>query len=58
MVMPVKKMKAVEIANGRAAMIGCSAIGMPALVLKTNLIESLLSQNLQSIWWVLGIYSG
>jgi hypothetical protein len=55
--MPVKKMKAVEIANGRAAMIGCSAIGMSALVLKSNLIESLLSQNLQSIWWVLGIYS-
>ena len=51
-------MKAAEIANGRAAMIGCSAIGLSALVLKTNLIESALSQDIQSIWWVLGIYSG
>ena len=56
--MPVKKMRLAEVVNGRAAMFGCSAIGMSTLVLKTNLIENIISKDIQSIWWLLGVYAG
>ena len=56
--MPAKSVKIAEIINGRAAMLGCSALGLSALTIKTNLIENALSQNIQSIWWVLGVYAG
>ena len=55
--MLVKKMRLAEIINGRAAMFGCSAIGMSTLVVKTNLIENIMSQDIQSIWWLLGVYA-
>ncbi len=56
--MPVKKLQVAELVNGRAAMIGCSAVGIFFLALKAKLIETTLSQDFQTIWWTLGIYSG
>ena len=50
-------MRMAERVNGRAAMIGCSAIALSTFAIKTNLIEAALNQNLQSIWWTLGVYA-
>ena len=55
--MQVKRMKLVELTNGRAAMFGCTFIGLSAIAVKANLLEMALSQDLQSIWWALGIYA-
>ena len=55
--MPFKNMKIAELANGRAAMFGCSAIGLSFIEIKTNIFENALTQDLNSIWWILGIYA-
>tara|TARA_B100000029_G_scaffold512041_1_gene607646 strand:+ start:471 stop:641 length:171 start_codon:yes stop_codon:yes gene_type:complete len=53
-----KSMKAAELVNGRAAMIGCSALGLFSITAKSNLIETMLSQNVHSLWVLLGVYAG
>ena len=45
--MPVKRMRLAELINGRAAMFGCSAIGMSTLATKKDVINALVSPGLQ-----------
>ncbi len=53
-----QKLQMAELVNGRAAMVGCSALALVCLGLKVNLGEVAFSQNFQAIWWSLGVYAG
>ena len=55
--MHTEKLRLAELINGRAAMIGCYSIGLSVLVIKSNLLESLLSENLQQLWKIIGVYA-
>tara|TARA_B100000700_G_C14935606_1_gene804114 strand:+ start:921 stop:1091 length:171 start_codon:yes stop_codon:yes gene_type:complete len=55
--MKLKNLKFAEIINGRAAMIGCSAIGLATIATKTSILGYAAIDGLQSIWWSLGVYS-
>ena len=55
--MSFKSLKFVELLNGRAAMIGCSAVVLTAMTSKSVFISSIGSFNLNQIWWAIGIYS-
>jgi len=55
--MSPKELRFAELANGRAAMLGCSVIGLTALASKAGLAAALVGANLQAIWWSLGIYA-
>ncbi|WP_320667819.1 chlorophyll a/b-binding protein [Prochlorococcus sp. MIT 1307] len=55
--MPVNRMRLAEVVNGRAAMFGCSAIGISSLAIKTNLLQIAFTQDIHSFWQVIGIYA-
>ena len=56
--MPSERLRLAELINGRAAMIGCSAVGVAAIAIKANVMEGIITQHYQSFWWMLGIYAG
>jgi len=51
-------MKFAELVNGRAAMFGCGFLFLAAITSKVDLLSSLESINLQSIWLAIGVYAG
>ncbi len=55
-IMPLKKMRIVDIINGRVAMFGYSVIGLSSLAIKTNISQYTISHNFHSIWLKLGVY--
>tara|TARA_Y100001970_G_scaffold285399_1_gene404987 strand:+ start:747 stop:914 length:168 start_codon:yes stop_codon:yes gene_type:complete len=52
-----KKMKAAELLNGRAAMLGCSIAGFAIFMSKTGLMQSSMPENIQAIWKAIGVYA-
>ena len=56
--MPVKFIRFIELVNGRAAMFGCSAIGLGAIATKADLLQNIHSENFLFVWRILGVYAG
>ena len=55
--MSPKNMRLAEILNGRAAMLGCSLLGLSVIAGKTGLLTNLGTIDMQSLWIAIGVYS-
>tara|TARA_Y100001968_G_C19328788_1_gene703196 strand:- start:902 stop:1072 length:171 start_codon:yes stop_codon:yes gene_type:complete len=55
--MPPTRLKFAEVTNGRMAMIGLSVLLLSGVLSGQTVIASFNQIDLQTIWWLIGVYS-